>query len=114
MIDYFLNSDDYTYIYGDLMFKCEYCKTSNTYIEPFIRKENNKIIKFYKEKKCFIIYENNELTEIIKVMTCWSDDYIAYKIKDNIAYSYNEVYHGREYKKDELCNIDFNEFISKL
>lgn len=111
MVRYFLNADDDTYIYGDKMFKCKVCKDTNAYIEPFIRKEKRKIIKFYRKKQFFAVYENTVLTEIIRTMTCWSDDVIVYKIKDKFAYKYDETYHGRPYKKDEACCIDFSDFI---
>lgn len=110
MMKYFLEADDDTYIYGDKMFECDYCNDKP--IQPYIRMENNKIIKFYRDKLFFVVYENEKIVEIIKTMTCWSDDIIAYKLKDNIAYSYNEVYHGRPYKTNETCSVDFSEFIT--
>lgn len=110
-MNYFLHADDDTYIYGDKMFKCNYCKETNEYIQPYIRKERKRIIKFYRDKRFFVVYENHKIVEIIKTMTCWSDDTIAYKLRDNIAYCYDEIYHGRPYKVNEECNIDFNDFI---
>lgn len=107
---YFLEANDDTYIYGNKMFECDY--SNNIPIQPFIRVENNKTIKFYRDKQFFVVYENDKIVEIIKTMTCWSDDTVAYKLKDNIAYSYNEVYHGRPYKTNEKCSIDFSEFIT--
>ena len=111
MENYLLEADDDTYHYGGKMFKCYVCENTNTYIEPFIRKEKKKLIKFYRKKRFFAVYENTVLTEIIRTMTCWSDDVIVYKIKDNIAYKYDETYHGRPYKKDEACSIDLSNFI---
>ena len=113
VVQYFLEADDDTYIYGNKMFKCEYDEESNTYMEPFVRKEKGKVIKFYREEQFFAVYENAVLTEIIKTMTCWSDDVVAYKLKDGVAYEYDEIYHGRPYKKGEVSNKDFGEFISK-
>lgn len=110
-VRYFLNADDDTYIYGDKMFECDYSDETDEYIQPYIRMEKNKIIKFYRNKRFFVVYENDKIVEIIKTMTCWSDDVVAYKLKDNIAYSYDEVYHGRPYKSNEECSVDFNEFI---
>jgi hypothetical protein len=46
-------------------------------------------------------------------MTCWSDDVIHYKLNNGVAYEYDEIYHGRLHKKDEVCDIDFSEFIKK-
>lgn len=111
VVQYFLEADDDTYIYGDLMFECEFDEQSNTYIQPFFRQDNETIIKFYRDKRFFGIYKNNSLVEIIKTMTCWSDDVVAYKLKDGVAYEYDEVYHGRLYKKGEICDIDFSDFI---
>lgn len=111
MENYFLDADDDTYIYGDLMFQSKYCKDTQTYIQPYIRMDENKIVKFYRSKRFFVVYEDDKIVEIIRTMTCWSDDSIAYKLKDNIAYSYSEIYHGRPHKSNEECSIDFNEFI---
>ena len=44
-------------------------------------------------------------------MTCWSDDYKAYVVDDNIATSFKECYHGRPNPNPTACNIDFTEFI---
>jgi hypothetical protein len=113
LVNYYLESDDDTYIYGDKMFKCEFCENSNTYLEPFIYKETRtRVVKLFKSKNLFVIYENNEIVEIIKVMTCWSDDYKRFKIKNNIAYSFDENYHGRPYVRNKVCDCDFNEFIA--
>ncbi len=111
MLNYFLEADDDTYIYGDKMFKCEFDE-NNQPVEPFIRKENNKVIKFYRGKQYFIINENEKVIEIVFTMTCWSDDIIIYKVENNIALKYDERYHGRYYKKNEDCKIDFSTFIS--
>ena len=111
VVQYFLEADDDTYIFGDKWFNCEYDENTDVHFEPFIRQEDSKTIKFYRNKKFFAVYENASLVEIIKTMTCWSDDVIAYKLKDGVAYEYDEVYHGRPYKKKEVCNVDFKEFI---
>ena len=113
VVPYFLESDDDTYLFGDKMFECQYEEDTNTYIQPFIRQEKSKTIKFYRDKRFFAVYENASLTEVIKTMTCWSDDVVAYKLKDGVAYEYDEIYHGRPYKKGEVCNVDFSKFISE-
>jgi len=112
MIDYYLELDDDTYEYGDMMFKV-LCDKNGVLIEPFIREEpNNKIIKFYRKKNFFVIYENNIINEIIHVQTCWSDDHIAYLIDANkIAYKISEYYHGRPLYFFKNCNIDMSKFI---
>ena len=107
---FILDSDDDTYIYGDLEFSAEF--KDGILIEPYVRIENeSRYVKYYKSKNMFIVYENECISEIIFTMTCWSDDYKAYKIKDNIAYSYTEVYHGRVVKQNVECSDDFNQFI---
>lgn len=111
IVKYFLESDDDTYYYGDDTYECEFCEETNTYIQPFVRKENNKLIKFYRNKRFFVIYENSKIIEIIYTMTCWSDDFVSYKIKDNVAYEYDKNYHGRPCNRNEPCNIDFSKFI---
>jgi hypothetical protein len=45
-------------------------------------------------------------------MTCWSDDYVSYKIRDKVAYEYDENYHGRPSKRKAPCEVDFTQFIS--
>jgi len=112
MLNYFLEADDDTYIYGDKWYECEF--KNDKPIQPFIRKEGNKVIKFYRDKKYFIIYENEKVIEVIATMTCWSDDVKIFKIKDNIAYEFDENYHGRPYKRNEVCNIDFSKFLGGL
>lgn len=112
LVNYYIEADDDTYIYGDNMFQCEYDENTCEYKEPYIYKEtDSKIVKYYRSKNFFVIYENNEISEIIKTMTCWSDDYQIYKIKNKIAYEYNEIYHGRPHINNKKCNIDFNDFI---
>lgn len=111
LVDYFLEANDDTYIYGDLMFKCEFDVENGKYIEPFIRTEGSKTIKFYRNKQFFVVYEDSDIREIIKTMTCWSDDVIAYKILDGNAYKYDEVYHGRPIIFNKDCAVDFSIFI---
>jgi hypothetical protein len=113
VVQYFLNADDDTYIFGDEMFECEYNEETNTYIQPFIRQDGDRIIKFYRDEQFFVVYKNAMLIEIVKTMTCWSDDVIHYKLNNGVAYEYDETYHGRPHKKGEVCDVDFSEFISK-
>ena len=109
--DFFLDNDDDTYIYGGLKFTSQYNKRK--LIEPYIHKETeNKYIKFYRSKRFFVIYIDNYITEIIFTMTCWSDDFIAYKLKDNIAYSFSERYHGIYFTENQPCNINLTDFIT--
>jgi hypothetical protein len=112
MVKYYLEADDDTYIYGDKVYECEYCSNTKKYLEPYIRREKNKLIKFYRDSQYIIIYENDVLTEIIKTMTCWSDDYVSYKIRDKVAYEYDKNYHGRPCKRNAPCEVDFSQFIS--
>ena len=111
MVKYYLAEDDDTYIYGNKVYECDYCSDTKTYLEPFIRKEKNVLIKFYRDKNFFVIYRNDKIIEIIKTMTCWSDDYVSYKIRDKVAYEYDENYHGRPSKRREPCEVNFTKFI---
>lgn len=113
MVKYYLEADDDTYIYGNKVYECNYCSDTKKYLEPYIRKEKNKLIKFYRDKKYFVIYHNDEIIEIIKTMVCWSDDYVSYKIRNKVAYEYDENYHGRALKRNEPCEIDFTNFIGE-
>jgi hypothetical protein len=113
MIDYLLEMDDNTYEYGNKMFKI-LCDKNGNHIEPYIREEpNNRIVKFYKNKNFFVIYDNNIISEIIHVETCWTDDYIAYRIgPDKVAYDITEYYHGHPLFFFKKCNIDMSNFIA--
>lgn len=112
---FYLENDDYTFIYGGLMFEAEYDESSDTFKEPYIRKEKyNKVIKFYPSKKFFITYdEDNMIDRIVFVMTCWSDDYIDYAVYNKKGIYYHECYHGKINKKRIECDIDFSDFIAK-
>ena len=112
MIDFYLEEDDFTYIYGGKLFKAELDPNTNKMIEPYIHiASSDKIVKFYQSKYLFVVYTNNIITEMIFVMTCWSDDYKAYNIQNNIATSYKECYHGRIKTTPIACNIDFTNYI---
>jgi len=114
MIEYFLEMDDDTYYYGDKNFMVR-CDKDGKHIEPYIREEpNNRIVKFYRDKQFFVIYDNNIITEIIYVSTCWSDDIIAYKVRpDKIANYVTEYYHGQPRHIFKECSIDLSDFIAK-
>lgn len=112
IVQFYLENDDYTYIYGGRLFKAEVDATTGEKLEPYIRKASStKTIRFYPSKRLFVVYMNNIISELIFVMTCWSDDYKAYVVNDNIATSFKECYHGRPNPNPTACNIDFTEFI---
>lgn len=113
--DIYIESDDDTYFYGDNTYQAQYCKETDTYFEPYIlnNSNDNEIIKFYRSKKFFAIYKNNNLIKIIKVMTCWSDDYKIINIKDNCAYNYTETSKGQFRAIEKPCNIDYCDFIAE-
>lgn len=112
-VEVFIEMDDDTYIYGDNTYTIK--KVDGILIEPYILVKDNKIIKYFKSENYFAIYNSDSLLiELVFVSTCWSDDFNAYKINEvGIAYEMTKVYHGRMIKKDENCNIDFNDFIAK-
>jgi len=110
--EFILEKDDDTYIYGGLKFHA-HVNDDGDLVEPFIHTESDsKIVKYYSSKNLFVVYVDNRITELIFTMTCWSDDYKAYEIKDNVAYSITEYYHGRCSKHKQSCNFDFTEFIT--
>jgi hypothetical protein len=109
---FYLDTDDNTYIYGGKMFSANY--ENDKFVEPYIRKLSpKKNVKFFPSKNIFVVYIDNIITELIFVMTCWSDDYRAYNIINNRAITYTECYHGKKNNKLQTCNIDFSEFIAK-
>lgn len=111
---FYLEPDDHTYHYGGDLFEAEYNPATKKYIEPYVRRATRtKTVKFYPSKNLFVVYVNNIIKELIFVMTCWSDDYHAYKIENNISSSYQSCYHGRKQLKPTICNIDFTEYIRK-
>jgi hypothetical protein len=110
---FYLEPDDNTYYYGGELFEAEYNPETDELYEPYVRKASkSKTVKFYPSKNLFVVYVNNIIKEIICLMTCWSDDFRAYKLDDKkIASSYRECYHGRRKINPVPCNIDFTEFI---
>ena len=111
---FYLEPDDHTYHYGGELFEAEYNAETKEFYEPYIRRASKtKTIKFYPSKNLFVVYVASIIKELIFVMTCWSDDYKAYKLNKNIAFSYKECYHGRRAFNPTQCNIDFTEFIRK-
>jgi hypothetical protein len=111
---FYLEPDDNTYYYGGELFEAEYNPETDELYEPYVRRASkSKTVKFYPSKNLFVVYVNNIIKEIICLMTCWSDDFKAYKLDDKkIASSYRECYHGRRKINPVPCNIDFTEFIS--
>jgi len=110
--EFLLDDDEDTYIYGGLKFTAQ--SIEGELVEPYIHMETeNKCIKFYRTKRFFVVYVDNSITEIIFTMTCWSDDFKAYKLKDNIAHSFSERYHGIYSTENKLCDIDFTDFITE-
>ena len=110
----YIEHDDDTYHYGNNTYESMYSKETDTYFEPYILKRNrNRVIKFYRSKNLFAIYKNDELVKIVRVMTCWSDDYIVLKLKDGIAYNFTKTVKGRFIAIDKECNDDYTEFIRK-
>ena len=107
----YIDFDDDTYLYGNNTYECIYNKEMNIEFEPYFLRKNNELIKFYRNKQFFAIYENDELVRIIKVMTCWSEDYKILNLKDGIVYSFTETAKGRIISKDEPCNMNYKNFI---
>lgn len=111
---FYLEEDDDTYIYGRKLFKANFDEEKQVYIEPYYRKESySRKIRYYPSKHLFVVYTDDIITEIIFTMVCWSDDYKAYSIKDNISTSYRECYHGRIKINPVECNINFSGFIEE-
>jgi hypothetical protein len=112
VVQFYLENDDHTYIYGGRLFTAEVDDSTGEMLEPYIRKASPvKTIRYYPSKRLFVVYINNIITELIFVMTCWSDDYKAYVIFNNIATSLKECYHGRPNITPIACNIDFSNYI---
>jgi hypothetical protein len=111
---FYLEPDDHTYIYGGDLFEAEYNPETKELLEPYTRKGSSyKTIRFYPSKNLFVVYVNKVIKELIFVMTCWSDDFKAYKLHNNIATSYRECYHGRRNPKSFPSNVNFTEYIEK-
>ena len=112
MKDFILETNDDTYIYGGLKFSAIY--NEGKFMEPFIHiDENSRTVKFYRDKGFFIIYNEGRIEEIIFTMTCWSDDFRAYKVNNNnFGYLCTECYHGR-IGEEKACNFNFSKFIAR-
>lgn len=109
---FYLEPDDNTYHYGGELFEAEYNPETNKFSEPYVRKASQiKTVKFYPSKNLFVVYVNNIIKELIFVMTCWSDDYKAFKLVNNISTSYRECYHGRKQINPIPCHINFADYI---
>lgn len=112
MVKHLLELNEDTYHYSNLIFMVR-CDKDGKHIDPYIRNEpNNRIVKYYKNKNFFVIYDNDIITEIIHVSTCWAGDHINYHLgPDQIAYAETEYYHGRPKHFYKECNIDLKQFI---
>jgi hypothetical protein len=109
---FYLEEDDHTFIYGGLMFEAEYNEETNKLEEPYVRKEKDRIVKYYPSKYFFVTYNDEEMIDrIVFTMTCWSDDYKDYALYNKKGIYYYECYHGRVNRSRTECNIDFTEFI---
>jgi|694.fasta_scaffold42124_13 hypothetical protein len=109
-----LEMDDDTYIYGGLQFEAEYDENKKVFLEPYTRREIDITIKYYPSKHLFVCYnESDEIIRLVFTMTCWSDDFRDYTIRNNSAIMYDEVYHGRMRFKNKACDVDFNKFITE-
>ena len=110
----YIVADDDTYNYGNNTFEVEFCNKTYKCIEPYIlKRKNGRVIKYYKSKHFFAVYKYDELIKIIKVQTCWSDDYILINLKDKIAYSYTQTAKGRMITTNEPCCDDYSDFIKE-
>ena len=107
-----LEMNDDTYIYGGLQFEAEYDEAKNMFLEPYTRREIDITIKYYPCKHLFVCYnKSDEIIRLVFTMTCWSDDFRDFTIRNKIAIMYDEVYHGRMRCKNKTCEIDFTNFI---
>ena len=114
VINIYIPENDDTYNYGDNTFEVEVCSKTDKCIEPYIlRRKNGRVIKYYKSKHFFAVYKYDELIKIIKVQTCWSDDYILINLKDKIAYSYTQTAKGRYIALNKPCCDDYSDFIKE-
>lgn len=112
---FYLEEDDSTFIYGGLQFKAEYDDVNNKYLEPYIRKDSGKTIKYFRSKNIFVTYDNkNKIERIVFTMTCWSDDYRDYAVYNNKGIYYYECYHGYIEKKRVECDVDFSKLIAEI
>ena len=107
---FFLEENDDTYLFSNLEFTAE-CD-GDILLEPYTHKETDtKTIKYYPSKNLFVAYDNNIIVQMVFTSTCWSDDYEAYNIENNIGVSYTECYHGKPNFTAKECNKDFSNFI---
>jgi hypothetical protein len=107
--------DDDTYIYGGNTYQIK--QVDGVLVEPYLLVEDGKLIKYFKSEHTFAVYDNESkvLTDLIFTMTCWSDDFTAYKVNESgIGYEVTKVYHGRLIEKNKKCNVDLNETIQKI
>ena len=114
VINIYIPENDNTYVYGDNTFEVEVCSKTDKCIEPYIlRRKNGRVIKYYPSKNLFAVYKFDVLIKIIKVQTCWSDDYILVNLMFKIAYSYTQTAKGRYIALNEPCCDDYSDFIKE-
>ena len=115
LVEVFIEMDDNTYIYGDNTYQIK--KVDGVLVEPYLLVQDDKLIKYFKSNHTFAVYDikSETLIELIFTMTCWSDDFTAYKVNESgIGYEVTKVYHGRLIEKNKKCNVDLNETIQKI
>jgi hypothetical protein len=72
MVILHVHSDDHTYVYGDMECKVD---ENGKPIEPYIYKEEGRMVECYVSEHLYIEKENNEITKVVHIGTCCSDDY---------------------------------------
>jgi hypothetical protein len=92
MKQHFIAVDDDTYEYGGQTYLVEV--KDGKHVEPYILDIDNIHVEFFRSKSVFVIYKDHALFEIAWTMTCWSDDRVVYRIKNDKLVSRNERYHG--------------------
>jgi hypothetical protein len=104
-----VGDDDGSYVSGDM--ECEVDKDGE-HIEPYIFKEDNRIVECYVSGGLYIEKENNEITKVVHTGTCWSDDYDIYEIEDGVVVHLETTEHGMNrgymtYGNGVISNITF-------
>jgi hypothetical protein len=124
------DSEAIPYMYGDLTYTVTLDETGKS-VEPYVLdfsveseafspeekdlRENHdwaEKIWYYPSKDMFVVFYDGHVTEVILMMTCWSDDSITYYIENDVVVSYKENYHGCnelkiEYKDGKVSNFSF-------
>lgn len=108
----FIDSDDSTYSYGDFTYTARLDSQGDP-IEPYIldfsvdsndfspeekerREHQDELEKvwYYPSKRMFVVFYDNQVTEVVHTMTAWSDDYYVYYVEDDKVTHFEESYHG--------------------